>query len=461
MSLNLYQRVTQSEAHLPLNLDHIARNYRRISRAVGGWYSGGFYVSPQDVGQQQLQDFYNSWIGYVVKESAYGMPAWEGLVYQMQLTLDGAVYEISLDPERWHNNVDVYYSDLAIEDVEQGNLSYTTEGADETFTDDAQNFVPWETAAGDAAYRIQIANTNNTETWGYLGEAVGATEIRVYTTAARATSGWNGQAPAGLTPRNYEVVNVANYGVREHPGWSRNEDSLTDYGQMQYIITLPGAQATPATALRDRSLTEYAWPRSRFVGTSEGADSLAVTLAGFWGTTFWRYRETSRTAEASTLIAAMVDNSTEFVTAGRIDENTLELTADGFPIPQRVGDLLMRIQEMGDAAGNVWKMGVYENRDLVYEQAPTTAEYLWRDGRLLNKAGQPVQPELVRPGFYLRAQNILGAVQPPGTSAIWDDPDIAYVDEVEWALADHTLTLSLRNSGPSLVLRQQILGGAA
>ena len=121
----------------------------------------------------------------------------------------------------------------------------------------------------------------------------------------------------------------------------------------------------------------------------------------------------------------------------------------------------MRVQEMGDAAGNIWNCGVYENRDLIYEQAPTTAEYLWRDGQLLNKAGQPVQPELVRPGFYLRAQNILGAVQPPGTSEIWDDPDIAYVDEVEWSRDDHILTLSLRNAGPSLMLRQQILRGAA
>ena len=547
MSLNLYQRVTQSEAHLPLDLDAIARNYRRLSRSVGGWYAGSFYVSPQDVGRTALQTYFNTWIGNVVRETAYGMLAWEGLVYAMQLTLDGAVFEITLDPDRWHNNVDVYYSDLAIADTDQGALSYwtwdtnvgalsyTTEAGDDTFTDAGQDFspyvtgaeawwvieitntdgtitwaylgatvtnpevrvftdidkttpgwngqapagltpasyevqlaggfvdlgqdfTPWQTVAGDALYRLQVANSDNTTSWGYMSAISGITVIECYTDVGRTRRGWNGEWPAQKTPISYEVVEVARYGVRLDTGWSDNADSVGEYGEMEYIVTLPGSQAVPATALRDRLLTEGAWPRSRFIGTAEGEDSLAVTLAGFWGTTFWSYWEHSQTATASTLMTNLATDA-EFIGAGRIDINTLELTADAFPIPQRIGDLIMRAQEMGDAAGNIWNCGVYENRDLVYESAPTTAEFLWRDGRLLNKAGQPVQPELVRPGFYLRAQNILGAVQPPGTSELWDDPNVAYVDEVEWERDDKLLTLSLKNAGPSIVLREQILRG--
>ena len=196
MSLNLYQRVTQSEAHLPLDLNAIARNYRRLSRAVGGWYSASFGL--QDLPAYQLQSYFNTWIGYVLKESAFGMQAWEGIIYEMQLTLDGAVYEISLGPERWHNNVIAYYSDLAVEDTDQGALSYTDEGGDETFTDDGQDFSDWETATSgtDSVYRIQVANSNNTESWGYLGAVVtGNTEIRVFTGPTRSTAGWNGEDP--------------------------------------------------------------------------------------------------------------------------------------------------------------------------------------------------------------------------------------------------------------------------
>jgi len=556
MSLNgsgiwLEGRPAYAAAYGLANISRIARNYRRISRAVGGFYSGSFYVSPEDVGGQQLQNYFNNWIGCAVREMAYGATAWEGIVYKMQLTLGGAVYEISLEPERWHNNVDVYYADLAITDINQGAiaypvadteqaaLSYTTEGADATFTDAGQNFdgygavsgyavyridvtntdgtltwaylgedianvevrvytdtaltIPgwngqnpggltpntynvvelnifsdagqdfsdWQTIAGDSLYRIQVSNSDNTTSWGYLGPvSVGNTRITVYTAAHRAfdNRGWNGDYPAGKTPVSYEVIEIASYGVRLDTGWSDNEDSVAEFGEMEYVITLPGSMATPATALRDRTLTENAWPRSRFIGTDDGPDSLAVTLAGFWGTTFWRYWEHSLTTTATTLITNLVTDA-QFVGVGRIGVNTMQLTADAYPIPQRIGDLLMRAQEMGDAAGNIWSCGVYENRDLIYEQAPTTAEYLWRNEQLLDSCGNPTRPELIRPGFYLRAQNILGAGQPPGSGALWDDPNVAYIDEVEWARDEGTLMLSLRNAGPSLLLRQQIVKG--
>lgn len=554
MSLNgsgiwLEGRPAYAAAYGLSNISRIARNYRRISRAVGGFYSGSFYVSPEDVGGQQLQNYYNNWIGCAVREMSYGATAWEGIVYKMQLTLGGAVYEISMEPERWHNNVDVYYSNLAIADINVGALSYwtwdinvgalsyTTEAGDDTFTDAGQDFAPyvtvgnawwyidivntdgtitwaylgatvsatevrvfqdvamtipgwngqapagltpasyevqlmggfvdlgqdftaWQTVAGDALYRLQVANSDNTTTWGYMGAISGATVIECYTDAARTVRGWNGDFPAGKTPVSYEVVEIAQYGVRMDTGWSDNEDSVNELGEMEYVITLPGSMATPATALRDRTLTENGWPRSRFIGTTDEPDNLAVTLAGFWGTTFWRYWKHSLTAPATTLITSLVTDA-EFVGAGRIGVNTLQLTADAFPIPQRIGDLLMRAQEMGDASGNIWNCGVYEDRDLVYEQAPTTAEYLWRNARLLDSCGNPTRPELVRPGFYLRAQNILGAGQPPGSGALWDDPNVAYIDEVEWDRDSRELTLSLRNSGPSLLLRQQIVRGVA
>jgi len=549
MTLNLYQRPTGDEAHLPLDLDGIARNYKRLSRAVGGWYSASFGV--QDLPAYQLQSYFNTWIGYVVKESAFGMQAWEGIIYSMQLTLDGAVYEISLMPESWHNNVDVYYSDLAVvdtdqgalsytlHDTEQGALSYTTEGADDTFTDAGQDFTDWKTTSGDAeyqidvtntdgtitwaylgdevsnteilvytniglttsgwngqapagltpssynvirvgslndagqdfgdwettdagvdsVYRVQVANSDNTTSWGYMGASLAAANILVYTSAARATRGWNGEDTAGKTPEHYEVITVADYGVRRDTDWSANDDSVDEYGEMEYIITLSGSQPIPATALRDSNLTEFAWPRARFIGVADQPDSLTVTCAGFWSTLFWRYWEHSRTAAANTLISDLAGDG-EFTTAGRIDANTLVMTADGFPMPQRIADILEWLADKGDAAGNIWKCGIYENRKVIYEQAPTTVDYIWRDGRLLNNAGQAVVPQLLKPGFYVRTESALGAVQPPGTSGVWDDPQVAYVDEVEWSRDDGSLTLSLRNAGPSLIMRRQILAGA-
>jgi hypothetical protein len=550
MTLQLFGRPTGDRAHDPLDLSYVARNYRRISRSVGGWYSGSFAVS--DVPRHQLQHWFNTWIGQEVRELVFGLTAWQGLIYRLQLTIDGSVYEISLDPDSWHNNVIVYYSDLAVEDTEQGTLSYlvvdteqgtlsyTDESGDDTFTDDAQDFTDWDTDDGDAyyrievinadgtvtwaylsttvsateiyvtsdiarttygwngedptgktpatynvvpvgafkdtgqdfndwetlgeeadaAYRLQVANSDNTESWGYIGEATSATDVFVFTGIDRSQKGWNGEDPAGKTPEHYEVISVENYGVRKDTDWASNADSVAEHGEMEYLITLPGSQPTPATALRDKELTEYAWPRPRFIGVSNEPDSLAVTLAGYWSTLYWRYKEQSRTAGASTLIEWLA-SAAEFVSVGRVESNTMELTGDAFPMPQRIGDIAEWITEQGDASGNIWKCGVYEDRELVYEQAPTTVDYVWRDGRLLNKAGQPVVPQLLKPGFYVRTVGALGAAQPPGTSNVWDDPQVAYVDEVEWDLDRRELTLSFRAAGPSLILRQQILAGSA
>ena len=93
-------------------------------------------------------------------------------------------------------------------DSEQGALSYTTEGADSTFTDASQVFTTWQTASGTAAYRIVVHNDDATISYGYLGAAVSATEVKVYNSAALSTSGWLGTAIAGKTPSTYEIYKV-------------------------------------------------------------------------------------------------------------------------------------------------------------------------------------------------------------------------------------------------------------
>lgn len=86
-----------------------------------------------------------------------------------------------------------------------GVSSYTTESGVSTFTDAGQAFTNFQTASGNAAYHIVVTNTDATISWGYLGAAVDATEIRVYTTRALTTTGWNVTNPATKTPSTYAV----------------------------------------------------------------------------------------------------------------------------------------------------------------------------------------------------------------------------------------------------------------
>lgn len=93
-------------------------------------------------------------------------------------------------------------------DEEQGNLSYTTENSDQTFTDDGQNFTEWQTTSGDAAFLIRVHNDDGSLSWGFLGAKVSDTEIKVYQDRSRATTGWKGDDPSGKTPETYEIENI-------------------------------------------------------------------------------------------------------------------------------------------------------------------------------------------------------------------------------------------------------------
>ncbi|MHC4196088.1 MAG: hypothetical protein ACYSQZ_09170, partial [Planctomycetota bacterium] len=50
----------------------------------------------------------------------------------------------------------------------------------------------------------------------------------------------------------------------------------------------------------------------------------------------------------------------------------------GDPIPQRIGDLINKVVDHGDTSGNLWKGGVYAEQKFVYEQVPTTVDYILR-----------------------------------------------------------------------------------
>lgn len=151
-------------------------------------------------------------------------------------------------------------------------------------------------------------------------------------------------------------------GSRQETAQADNTDSQAEFGACTRRVSVAGTTAAGATALRDRMLTEYAWPRSRERGSlaitgealSPEPDQLEVTVAGYWGTLNWGYRATSTTTGASTLVSALVGAS-EFVTAGRVETNALSVRIDCYPLPRRRGDLIEEITQQGDSSGNLWK----------------------------------------------------------------------------------------------------------
>lgn len=105
----------------------------------------------------------------------------------------------------WYDGIEAevgkYFTDPA--DWNQGALTY---GALD-FTDTGQNFAPWETTTGNAAFLVVVINTDLTSTWAYCGvsEGPGNQRVRIYQDAALTTEGWNGAGIDGKTPASYHI----------------------------------------------------------------------------------------------------------------------------------------------------------------------------------------------------------------------------------------------------------------
>lgn len=136
--------------------------------------------------------------GFVGAAYGQGDPIRRGLVME-----SGAIVETGTGTARQFAH--------AILDSEQGNLSYTTESSDKTFTDDGQDFGDWDVPAPNAKYLIMVTNNDESVSWGYLGAEVSATEVKVYQEITLATSGWNGEDPDGNTPVSYDIWEAGKY----------------------------------------------------------------------------------------------------------------------------------------------------------------------------------------------------------------------------------------------------------
>jgi len=266
-----------------------------------------------------------------------------------------------------------------------------------------------------------------------------------------------------------KVLYSDDIGSRTETAYSENTDSSDIFGEINWIESLAGTTTTGATAWRDTHLITHAWPRSRIIGgdarenkTNEPLpDELRITCKGYWDSIGWRYRETSETDQCDNLITTLVGES-EFVTAGRIETNTTSVRVDCFPVPRRLNDLLTEIIDQGDTSGNLWEGGVYADRLFVYEQAETEWTYQLQGGVLLDKGGSPVPLSLVPAGFLLLSNEAPTGWVKPGTSTDWDNPQIGYVDEVEYICGPENDELRMHFFGtpPSAhVIAKQIRGG--
>ena len=249
----------------------------------------------------------------------------------------------------------------------------------------------------------------------------------------------------GLTYlRSLDVERWHNKVAVRHPtgitAWAEDTDSSDIYGESCYIDTVGNPYgATAAEARRNRILSENAYPRSRPTGglaSAEGQPAenrLEVTCAGYVFGMNRRYQASDiATANLSAQITTLVGNS-EFVTAGRISTNTLQVPVQAVGIYSRLWDTIADFIEAGDANGNRYIGGVWAGRKFHYQAAETAQTHVWRNGRLYDKAGTLVPPPLIRPDIIVRLANSPSSVYAPSGE---DLDRCVYIEEVEFTAPD-------------------------
>jgi hypothetical protein len=87
------------------NISQEATGWRRSIRRDGGYWMGSFTISADPI---HLGQFFNEYLGYHFEEIA-GNKTWEGLIYEMDLTINGITRNRSLD--MMYNYVSVKYND--------------------------------------------------------------------------------------------------------------------------------------------------------------------------------------------------------------------------------------------------------------------------------------------------------------------------------------------------------------
>jgi len=425
------------------NLTRHVRNggWSRVTRAMGGFWSGEVELGNDTMSRLEMERIYNGALGKTIRECTYGLITWEGEVVTAELELNGVMHRRTMDPEHFHNKVKVQYRYPVDVDSNQGVMAYNPAGS--SFQDTLQDFSDYETAApATPVYLITVYNNDGTFCYGYCLDSFNTLNpddsINVATNLDR-DAGWNGDT-GGKVPTSYVISNVELRGSSQETAWTATadaQDSIDRYGYCEYIAVFGELTTEAATAMRDRRLERHMWPSSMTVdGMSVGEKQrdtarLRLICSGYVLSMNRRIYETDLWAtNISDQITTLVGTS-DWVSAGKIDANTTLASVRGSEIPVRTWDAIEELIEQGDVSGNDWVGGVYAGRTFDYHLAATATSYIWRRGQATNLHGVQMAPTLIRPDHIIHVAEVPLGVTPSGGGQ-WHNPHNEYIQMVEF-----------------------------
>jgi hypothetical protein len=469
IDLNLYESVPRGNLLIGNVTALLRPTWRRSIRGLGGCWLGTAQISGE---RTDLDDWFQDGLLRELRETFLGDETWRGAIVRMEYTRGGDVFV--RDATLIVNAVRARYT--------RSGDNLLTNGSGESGAWAAYNGPTAVTVAQDAtwkthgAYSIKITVTDTTirgarvqstisvtagfeykihaafkvtsGSWRFSanradtdaslasGSTRGKTGDIVIDMTIEATNTYTGNVDLRITSEaSAGIINADGCTFLESPypaetGWITDDESIEWFGRHEEILALQTMTAADANGACTGRLLEAAWPlamppRSGQMIAQPGADSIIITVAGYWAALNWVYSSLGGTLTKNAWVKALGALQAEFVTVGAVEANSTDYVVDESSGPQRVGDVLKALVP-GDVK---YALGVEDRGRLNYTIVTEDLSYIRKNGQLYSVTGDEIDPPLAKPGWALWADLPDGPVWL--TSHAQHDPRWTYLEEVE------------------------------
>lgn len=238
-------------------------------------------------------------------------------------------------------------------------------------------------------------------------------------------------------------------GVRATTTWTQDDDSVAVYGSKELLVSLSGATATQAEAIRTMVLAARRYPVPGVepsLAEEEGSLSAVLQCRGWWQTLDWQYYSNPNTQNVETTdqIAAIVTAEGQFLT-GAVIESPSGISSSEY----RDGDAtaLIEIRELlrtGTSNGRRLLATVTKERRLrIYEEPEVGAnDYLLSStGELRNSYDVLVEGHKCPCGMWAQLKDVLPSSVDVSRLA---DPTRVFIEQSEYDARSLSLRLQPR-----------------
>jgi hypothetical protein len=264
-------------------------------------------------------------------------------------------------------------------------------------------------------------------------------------------------ALGGLSLKRGPLINVGNYvnliystidtnadppimGVRARTGYTSDTDSQALYSVLETMLSSGGATEATAEKARDNWIAERALPKTTQTLNLGGQSpaSVNVRCLGYVHLLkkFTYYNRTTGLDDADDkiqiVIQAQPNTIFEDTAFANMDTNTVQVSLNETD-NRKAWDIIKGIVALGDASNNRWTFGIYQDREVYYNQAPTSVNYVHRvsdEEQIIETAdGDLVYPWNVLPARWMRFVDILiGRI--PASTSMREDPRVLFIESV-------------------------------